>query len=120
MIEDAAQSFLMYDIRSVTPETVRLADVCVACAEKVQAAVIQPGMVFHVPITLREYNKFTVIIVVTVGTRIVGLVVDALIGQQEIVVKQFDAVRNAATLFSGATILGDGAPALIVDVGSLI
>ena len=39
MIEDAAQSFLMYDIRSVTPETVRLADVCVACAEKVQAAV---------------------------------------------------------------------------------
>jgi uncharacterized protein len=39
MIEDAAQSFLMYDIRSVTPETVRLADVCVACAEKVQSAV---------------------------------------------------------------------------------
>jgi chemotaxis protein histidine kinase CheA len=35
-------------------------------------------------------------------------------------VKQFDAVRNAAALFSGATILGDGAPALIVDVGSLL
>lgn len=39
LIEDAAQSFLMYDIRSVTPEAQRLAELCVACAEKVQAAV---------------------------------------------------------------------------------
>ena len=39
VIEDAAQSFLMYDIRSVTPEAVRLAEVCLACAEKVRAAV---------------------------------------------------------------------------------
>jgi two-component system chemotaxis sensor kinase CheA len=35
-------------------------------------------------------------------------------------VKQFDAVRDGLTMFSGATILGDGAPALIVDVGSLL
>jgi two-component system chemotaxis sensor kinase CheA len=55
-----------------------------------------------------------------VGERRAGLVVDELAGQRDIVVKQFDAVRNAATLFSGATILGDGAPALIVDVGSLL
>ncbi len=39
LIEDAAQSFLMYDIRSVTPEAQRLAELCLACAEKVQAAV---------------------------------------------------------------------------------
>ncbi len=39
LIEDAAQSFLMYDIRAVTPEAQRLAELCVACAEKVQAAV---------------------------------------------------------------------------------
>ena len=39
LIEDAAQSFLMYDIRSVTPEAMRLAELCVSCAEKVQAAV---------------------------------------------------------------------------------
>jgi two-component system chemotaxis sensor kinase CheA len=60
------------------------------------------------------------VIVLEVGERRAGLVVDELAGQQDIVVKQFDAVRNAATLFSGATILGDGAPALIVDVGSLL
>jgi predicted phosphate transport protein (TIGR00153 family) len=39
LIEDAAQSFVMYDIRSVTPEALRLAELCVACAEKVQVAV---------------------------------------------------------------------------------
>ena len=60
------------------------------------------------------------VIVLEVGERRAGLVVDELAGQRDIVVKQFDAVRNAVTLFSGATILGDGAPALIVDVGSLL
>jgi two-component system, chemotaxis family, sensor kinase CheA len=60
------------------------------------------------------------VIVLEVGERRAGLVVDELAGQQDIVVKQFDAVRNAAALFSGATILGDGAPALIVDVSSLL
>jgi two-component system chemotaxis sensor kinase CheA len=60
------------------------------------------------------------VIVLEVGERRAGLVVDELAGQRDIVVKQFDAVRNAAALFSGATILGDGAPALIVDVGSLL
>lgn len=54
------------------------------------------------------------------GDRRAGVMVDELIGQQEIVVKQFEPVRDALPLFSGATILADGAPALIVDVGSLL
>ena len=41
-----------------------------------------------------------------------GLVVDQLIGQQEIVVKPFDGVLGGTAHFSGATILSDGAPAL--------
>ncbi|HEX6535374.1 MAG TPA: chemotaxis protein CheA [Gemmatimonadaceae bacterium] len=60
------------------------------------------------------------VIVLEVGDRRAALVVDELTGQQEIVVKQFDPVRDGLALFSGATILPDGAPALIVDVGSLI
>jgi two-component system chemotaxis sensor kinase CheA len=60
------------------------------------------------------------VIVLEIGERRVGVVVDELAGQQDIVVKQFDAVRGSAALFSGATILSDGSPALIVDVGSLI
>ena len=60
------------------------------------------------------------VIVLDVASRRAGLVVDGLAGQQEIVVKQFDGVRDGLALFSGATILGDGVPALIVDVGSLV
>ena len=60
------------------------------------------------------------VIVVELAERRAALVVDALIGQQEIVVKQFDGVREGLSLFGGATILGDGAPALIIDVSSLL
>lgn len=60
------------------------------------------------------------VIVVDMAERRAALVVDALVGQQEIVVKQFDSVRGGSALFSGATILGDGAPALILDVASLL
>ncbi|MFL5605609.1 MAG: chemotaxis protein CheW [Gemmatimonadaceae bacterium] len=60
------------------------------------------------------------VVVVEMAERRAALVVDALIGQQEIVVKQFDGVRDGLPLFGGATILGDGAPALIIDVSSLL
>lgn len=60
------------------------------------------------------------VVIVEVAERRAALVVDALIGQQEIVVKQFDGVRDGLSLFGGATILGDGAPALIIDVSSLL
>jgi two-component system chemotaxis sensor kinase CheA len=60
------------------------------------------------------------VVVVELAERRAALVVDALIGQQEIVVKQFDGVRDGLSLFGGATILGDGAPALIIDVSSLL
>jgi two-component system chemotaxis sensor kinase CheA len=60
------------------------------------------------------------IVVIERGERRAGLVVDELTGQEDIVVKSFDAVRGGPQLFSGATILSDGAPALIVDVGSLL
>jgi two-component system chemotaxis sensor kinase CheA len=65
-------------------------------------------------------QKSQQVIVIEIGEKRAGLIVDALVGQQEIVVKQFDGVRGGLALFSGATILGDGAPALIVDVSSLL
>jgi predicted phosphate transport protein (TIGR00153 family) len=39
LMEDAAQTVSLYDIKEVTPEAKRLAELCLACAEKVQAAV---------------------------------------------------------------------------------
>jgi len=59
-------------------------------------------------------------VVVEAGGRRAAVIVDECEGQQEVVVKQFDAVRGALTIFGGATILGDGAPALIVDAASLL
>jgi len=60
------------------------------------------------------------VIVLAMGERRSGVVVDALLGQQEIVVKPFEPPRGTTPVFSGATILGDGAPALILDAGGLI
>ncbi|HEX6370180.1 MAG TPA: chemotaxis protein CheA [Longimicrobium sp.] len=59
-------------------------------------------------------------VILEVGEQRVGLEVDALVGQQEIVVKAFDATADTLRLFSGATILSDGRPALILDAGSLL
>jgi two-component system chemotaxis sensor kinase CheA len=60
------------------------------------------------------------IIVLEMGERRAGLVVDGMLGQQEIVVKGFDAPAGTLPLFSGATIMGDGVPALILDAGGLL
>jgi two-component system chemotaxis sensor kinase CheA len=59
------------------------------------------------------------VVVLEVADRRAGMVVDELTGQQETVIKPFDAVKDGLSVFSGATILGDGVPALILDVSSL-
>jgi two-component system chemotaxis sensor kinase CheA len=59
-------------------------------------------------------------VTVDVRGRRAALVVDTFVGQQDVVVKRFDSADGAADLFSGATILNDGAPALIVDVNRLV
>jgi two-component system, chemotaxis family, sensor kinase CheA len=60
------------------------------------------------------------IIVLELGDRRSGIVVDGMLGQQEIVVKGFDAPQGTLPVFSGATIMGDGLPALILDAGGLL
>ena len=54
------------------------------------------------------------------GDKRLGLVVDGLRGQQEVVIKALDpAVSGAAFAIAGATIMGDGRVVLIVDVAAL-
>ena len=60
------------------------------------------------------------IVVLQAHNRRLGLVVDELLGEQEAVVKHFDPARGGLTCFSGAAVLGNGMPALIVDVGRLL
>src|SRR2546422_2108119 len=60
------------------------------------------------------------VIVLEMGERRSGIVVDGMLSQQEIVVKRFDAPQGTLPVFSGATIMGDGVPALILDAAGLV
>jgi two-component system, chemotaxis family, sensor kinase CheA len=60
------------------------------------------------------------VIVLEMGERRAGVVVDGMLGQQEIVVKGFEAPPGTLPVFSGATIMGDGVPALILDAAGLL
>jgi len=59
-------------------------------------------------------------VILEVGNRKAALIVDRLLGQQDIVVEPFEAPRGMPTFFGGATILADGAPALILDAAALV
>jgi len=59
-------------------------------------------------------------VILEIGERRTALVVDALRGQQDIVVEPFDAPRGMPPFVGGATILADGAPALILDAAALL
>lgn len=66
-----------------------------------------------------EPENLTVVIIKK-GDKLAGLVVDNLIGQQEIVIKSLGKYIDNTKLISGATILGDGEVALILDANVLI
>lgn len=60
------------------------------------------------------------VVIVKKGDKLAGLIVDNLIGQLEIVIKSIGKYINNSKLISGATILGDGEIALILDVNVLV
>ena len=61
-----------------------------------------------------------IVVIVKKGDKLVGLVIDELIGQQEIVIKTLGKYIKQCKFISGATILGDGEIALILDANALI
>src|SRR5205085_12217530 len=65
-------------------------------------------------------NGRLVVAVHTTNSRQVGLIVDGLVGEQEIVIKPLGQLVGDVAGISGAAILGDGSVALIVDVAALI
>ena len=60
------------------------------------------------------------VVVVHAGEAKAGIVVDNLIGQQEIVIKTLGNLFAGLKMFSGATVLGDGRVALILDVATMM
>ncbi len=65
-------------------------------------------------------SKKKFIIIVKVGEKTVGLLVDSLFGQQEIVIKPLGRTLKSLKEYIGATILGNGLVTLILDVAALI
>ena len=61
-----------------------------------------------------------IVVIVKKGDKQAGLVIDELIGQQEIVIKSLGKYIKQCKFISGATILGDGEIALILDANTLI
>ena len=68
----------------------------------------------------KEEPENLTVVIVKKGDKCAGLVVDNLIGQQEIVIKSLGKYINNNKIISGATILGDGEVALILDVNTLM
>jgi two-component system chemotaxis sensor kinase CheA len=81
--------------------------------------VIELERVFNVPRFDFEHVSSIMVVVEAEGGR-VALLVDELLGQQQVVVKNLEANYRKVTDVSGATIMGDGRVALILDVGSLV
>ncbi len=84
-----------------------------------------PIIRMHEILEMEDYEKNSemeseIIVVVKRGDQRIGLAVDKLLGQQETVIKSMGHHITNAKLFSGATILGDGEVALILDTNTLI
>lgn len=75
--------------------------------------------IFEVPCEEQE-DEFYSLVIINKGDKVAGLVVGSLIGQHDIVLKSLGNYLNEVFAISGATILGNGQVALIVDTNELI
>jgi two-component system chemotaxis sensor kinase CheA len=68
----------------------------------------------------RDSNEFSYIVIVGTAEKKVGLMVDSLIGEEDVVIKPLrDQFTNSPGI-AGASILGDGSVSLIIDVSQLL
>ena len=81
--------------------------------------IIRLGKLLDVESCSDDSENMTVVIV-RKGDKRAGIVVDSLIGQMEIVIKSLGSYINVNKMISGATILGDGDIALIIDANTLV
>ena len=82
--------------------------------------VIDLQQVFEVPSPLSDEPQSNILTVVEAEGSRVALRINELLGQQQVVVKNLEANYRKVSNVSGATIMGDGRVALILDVGSLV
>ena len=107
-IEDVAISVIKY---VQTKEVINLRGTVIP--------LIRLDQILDVESNVEDQESLTVVIVKK-GDKQAGLVVDNLIGQQEVVIKSIGSYINCSKIISGATILGDGEIALILEVNTLV
>ncbi|MGB5685490.1 MAG: chemotaxis protein CheW [Candidatus Electrothrix sp.] len=81
--------------------------------------IFQLAKIYNIDRQGQEEGKMFVVVVST-GTQELGLVVDELLGQEEVVIKPLADYLRVESGFSGATILGDGGISLILDIPELV
>ena len=107
-------------IEDVSPEDIKLVQAKeVIHIRGTVIPIIRLNRVLDIPPREDESQNLTVIIVKK-GDKQAGLVVDELIGQQEVVIKSMGKYIKVPKMISGATILGNGDVALILDTNALI
>ncbi|MCI5209777.1 MAG: hypothetical protein D3910_13515 [Candidatus Electrothrix sp. ATG2] len=81
--------------------------------------IFQLAKIYNIDRQGQEEDKMFVVVVST-GTQELGLVVDELLGQEEVVIKPLADYLRVESGFGGATILGDGGISLILDIPELV
>jgi two-component system chemotaxis sensor kinase CheA len=104
------------NIQETDIQTVQNKEVIVLRGEIIP--IIRMGEMLQVPHVKDSYEIF--VVVVHAGEAKACIVVDNLIGQQEIVIKTLGNLFAGLKMFSGATVLGDGRVALILDVATMM
>ncbi|MDR7001008.1 chemotaxis protein CheA [Neobacillus niacini] len=109
------------EITSISPEDVAtLHGQRVIQFRKQVVPLVYLNEVFQVPIVDEGTDRQFYIVIVRKGDKTVGLVVDSVLGQQEVVLKSLGGFLTNLYAISGATILGNGEVALIIDSNQFI
>ena len=82
--------------------------------------IVRLADVLNIPEVEHQQQEELFVVIVHIGEQRAGIIVDNLIGQQEIVIKSLGKLLAGIKIIAGATILGNGQVALILDIGSLI
>ena len=108
-------------IEDISPEDIKLVQAKeVIHIRGTVIPIIRMNKILDIESSNTDNNKNLTVIIVKKGDKQAGLVVDELIGQQEIVIKSMGKYIKVPKMISGATILGNGEVALILDANALI
>ncbi|TYQ13181.1 UNVERIFIED_CONTAM: two-component system chemotaxis sensor kinase CheA [Acetivibrio alkalicellulosi] len=107
------------EIIKITPDQIKLVQKQeVFLLRNTVVPIVRLNEILGVSVDDKDKKQLTVVIV-RKGEKISGFLVDSLIGQREIVIKSLGKLLSGIKFMAGATILGDGNVALILDVNSL-